>query len=387
MSIEIRILEERSIGRYFQATALGYLLGTLPVTLRSKLIEGFREGSISLNSSEVTQLLSNLVSILKAVCSAKRAIPTLYRAGKAPDSKLLSTIAPSTPLEGRTLSCDWLVKIAPIVQQSASTPIDVPMFLRSYVFSKYRDVGEVRGERINAISLYTAAAGALISIIASGLQRGEARYELYIVPDTSLESLLSSHRMYTILHTISVESLENYIRGLLRIESLSFDLAVLLSIALHVYNATTQVAGMPPLVGLYNVFEKFRIICVVPQERPLVAWERPLMLTHIFEELERSKASNLLQRLYWCAIRASRYSAEVTRASDVVSQCITALFAYIETRSLDMLFSCGASAQRVTDQFSYLCRDSVKRGRKDAGEICIAERDFADLTKDIARLL
>jgi len=387
LSVEIRILEDRSIGRYFQATALGYLLETLPGTLRSKLLEGFREGLITLNLNEAAQLVNNLVSILKTVCSAKRATPTLYRAGKAPDSRLLSTITPSTPLIGRTLTCDWLIKAAPSILQSTNMLVDIPMFLRSYVFSRYRDIGEVRGEKINAISLYIAASGALISIIASGLQRGETRYELYIVPDTSVESLLSSDRIYTILHATGVESLENYIRGLLKIESLSFELAILLSIALHVYNVATQIAGMPPLTGLYNVFEKFRIISVIPQERPLVVWEKPLTLTHIFEELEKRRVSSLLQKLYWCAIRASKYSSEVTRAGDIVSQCITALFAYIETKSLDMLLLCGANAWRIADQFSSLCKEGVKKGRKGAEEICIAEKDFADLTRDLVRLL
>jgi hypothetical protein len=387
MSIEIRVLEEKSIGRYFQATALGYILDMLPGDLRSKILEGFREGLISLNSSEVSQILNNLASSLRVICNVKKAAPTLYKAGKAPDSKLLSTITPSTPLTGNTLNCDWLIKVAPIIQQIPNALVDMPMFLRAYVFSKYRDIGEVRGEKINAISLYIANAGTLISIIASNIQRGESKYELYIVPDTSLESLLSSHRMYTIFHVAGIGSLENYIRSLLKIESLSFELSILLSIALYIYNAITQVAGMPPLTGLYNIFEKFRVISIIPQDRPLVVWERPLTLTHMFEELEKHKSTDLLQKLYWCANRASKYSMEVTRADDIVSQCVNALFAYIETRSLDMLFSCGASALRIADQFNYLCREGTRKGRKDARELCMAEKDFADLSRDLAKLL
>jgi hypothetical protein len=193
--------------------------------------------------------------------------------------------------------------------------------------------------------------------------------------------------MYTIFHVAGIGSLENYIRSLLKIESLSFELSILLSIALYVYNAITQVAGMPPLTGLYNIFEKFRVISIIPQDRPLVVWERPLTLTHMFEELEKHKSTDLLQKLYWCANRASKYSTEVTRADDIVSQCVTALFAYIETRSLDMLFSCGASALRIADQFNYLCREGTRKGRKDARELCMAEKDFADLSRDLAKLL
>jgi hypothetical protein len=387
LSIEIKILDDKSIGRYFQAAALGYALGTLQGTLHHKLIEGFRDGLIVLNYDEASQLLNSLVSILKIMSSVKKATPTLYRAGKTSDVKLLSMISPQIPLEKPALISEWLIKIGRSILQNADMSIDIPMFLRSYVFSKYRDIGEVKEEKVNIISLYVAIAGALMSILASGLQRGDTRYELYLVPDGTRESLLNSYRIYSILHATGVENFGNYIRGLLSIESLSFELAVMLSMGLNIYNTITQTAGMPPLIGLYNVFEKFRLICVKPGDRPLVIWERPLTLTHIFEGLERRKSPDLLNKLYYCAIHASKHSADVTQACDIVSQCITALFSYFETRSLDMLYSCGAGAVRIADQFRDLCRESIRKGRKDANEVCRAEKDFADLTKYLSRLL
>jgi len=375
---KIEVMEERTIGRHFQAAALGVILGSLPLSLQDKILEGFEIGEIILEHNEASLIINNITSILKTVCNVKRAAPTLYRAGRG-DTRILSMLAPSLALKGSL--CDWLIAIGQNVLQYANTSVPIPMFLRSYVFSKYRDVGEV--EMTNAISLYSATAGAVISVIASDLRRGEARYELYIVPDTSLESIRNSSRIYAILHAQAkgIRNLETYIRDLLRVESLSFELTMLLSIALFIYNVTTQVAGMPPLTGLYNVFEKFKIISVVPEQRPRVVWERPLTLTYIFEELDRRGIMDILLRLYWCADHAVKYSESVTRAGDVVSQCVTALFAYIETKSLDQMLACVANTQRLIDKFNYLCKSE---GDKNA---CNAERDFAVLNKDIVKLV
>jgi len=384
LSVEIKVLDEKSIGKYFQAAALGYILEDLPENLREKILRGFTTGTITLNLNEANQLVNNLALSLNKICNAKESTPKLYTAGDTSDREIISEMAPGTPYEfskdkkGPQL-CSWLISIAQTLVENANKPVDMPMFLRTYVFSKYRDFREVEGEKVNGISLYVASAGALISIIAKQA-RGNSNFEFYLVPDASVESLQNAPRIYTITHATGngLEGLEKRIRGFLRVENISLELTLLLSIALHVSDVTKHVMEMPPLTGLFNVFEKFRLINIeCSGKRPLVVWERPLTITHILQVLDKRGALDILNMLYY----ASKHSNMVEKAGDVISQCISALFAYTETGSLDAVFLCGASAQRISDQFGDLCR------KNKSDEACKGELYFKRLTGKVARLV
>ena len=371
MSVELLIMDDRSVGRYFQAAALGYVFDSLPVSLQSKILDSFIKGSVTLDTTEASTLVSTIAKSVLSLCGVKRSSPTLYRAGKG-DRAILSSLAPSKPLSKAALTCDWLANIHQDIASNADKPVDIPMLLRAYMFSKLRDVSEV--EETNALSLYVAAAGAFISIVASGLRRGESTYELYLVPDASVDSIRDASRLYTLLHLKALNrTLEDTVRSILRNESLSYELGVLLAIAIHVYNAAVLTAKMPSLAGLYNSFERFRLINVVPEQRPMIAWERPLTLTHLYRELEEREATGVLSALHDCLRDAVEYAGRVERIQEVAAQCVTSLFAHIETGSLDSLLLCASGAQRVADRFREL-------GVSDA------ERDFVALIKEISRL-
>ena len=365
------IMDDRSVGRYFQAAALSYVFDSLPVSLQSKILESFTKGSLTLDATEASTLVSTIAKSISSLCGVKRSSPTLYRAGKG-DRAILSSLAPSKPLDRAALTCDWLVNIQQDVALNANKSVDIPMLLRAYMFSELRDVGEA--EKTNALSLYVAATGAFISIVASGLRRGEATYELYLVPDASVDSIRDASRLYTLLHLKALDrTLEDTVRGVFRNESLSYELGALLAIAIHIYNAVVLAAKMPSLAGLYNSFERFRLISVVPEQRPMVAWERPLTLTHLYRELEERRATGILSALHDCLRDAVDYAERVERIQEVAAQCVTSLFAHIETGSLDPLVLCASGAQRVADKFREL-------------GVSNAERDFVALVKEISRL-
>lgn len=373
-------MEDKSIGRYFQASALGSILGALPRSLQNRIVEGFRRGMITLDVDEASQVLDTLASTLKTVCDIKSARLSLYTAGVR-DTRIISSIAPGASLKGRSLDCAWLINVSKNILRNANARVRIPMLLRTYVFSKYKDMEDAGREETDAVSLFIALSGAIISIVASSIRRGQNNYELYIVPDTSMDSILNSYSIYTLLHAKDLRSVEAYIRGLVDIENLSFELAVLLSLALYIHDVTTYIAGMPPLTGLYNVFEKFKLISVVTGgSRPIVAWERPLTLTHLFEKLTNKGAIEVMRKLHLCASHALRHSQTINNAGDIVAQCVTALFAYLETESLDPLLVCEANSQRLVDKFSSLCRESDK-------EACTAERDFASLIRYMIKLI
>jgi hypothetical protein len=371
MSVELLIMDDRFVGRYFQATAIGHVFDSLTASLQRKVLEAFAKGSTTLDAAEASTLINAIANGVSSLCGVKRSSPTLYPAGRR-DRTILSDLAPSKPLERARLTCDWLINIRQDVASNMSKSVSIPMFLRAYMFSKLRDVGEV--EETNALSLYVATAGAFISVMASGLRRGEATYELYLVSDASVDSIRDASRLYTLLHLKALNrTLEDIIKDIMRNESLSYELGVLLAIAIHIYNAAILTAKMPSLAGLYNLFERFRLINIVPEQRPMVAWERPLTLTHMYRELEERKAIGILSALHNCIRNSTKYAEHVERIQEVIAQCVTGLFAHMETGSLDPPLLCISGAQRVADKFREL-------------GISDAERDFAVLIKEVSRL-
>jgi hypothetical protein len=384
MSAELIIMDDKQIGRHFQAATIGYVLDVLPKELQDKLIKGFVEGSVTLSEGEVSTLVDSIAEKLSRLCESKRAQPKLYVVGgTVNDYETLSKLAPRKPLvktkddkaKGSMPSlCKWLVEASMDVKSKPTAELKLPIFLRAYVFSKFRDIGDVEKAKVNALTLYVATAGSIVSIIASDLKRGEASYELFLVPGTSESSLKNAGRLYTLLHLKARNlTIEDIIKEILKNESLSYELCILLAIAIHIYNAAILVEKMPSLASIYNVLEEFKLINITPNQRPLVTWEHPLTLTHLYSELEKHEAGGLLLSLYDSITSANRYSGSVERAKDAVAQCVTGLFAYIETKSLEPLLLCVANAQRIMDKFREL-------------NLSDAERSFMGLIKEIARL-
>jgi hypothetical protein len=383
MSAELIIMDDKQVGRYFQAAAIGYVLDALPKELQDKLIKGFVEGSVTLSEREVSTLVDSIAEKLSRLCESKRAQPTLYIIGRTVnDYETLSKLAPRKPLvktKGKARGampslCKWLVEASMDVKSKPTTELKLPMFLRAYVFSKFRDIGDVEKAKVNALTLYVATAGSIVSIIASGLKRGEALYELFLVPSTSESSLKNTGRLYTLLHLKARNlTIEDIIREILENGSLSYELGILLAVAIHIYNAAILAEKMPSLASIYNMLEEFKLINITPKQRPLVTWEHPLTLTHLYSELEKRNAGDLLLSLYDSIASANKYSDSVERAKDVVAQCVTGLFAYIETKSVEPLLLCVANTQRIMDKFREL-------------NLSYAERSFMHLIKEIARL-
>jgi hypothetical protein len=373
MSAELNIMDDRLIGRYFQAVALGYVFSSLPANLQSKILDAFTKRSVALSTSEIEDLINTISNSLAEICKIKEFSISLYAAGSESDRSILSELSPSKPLKDNELHCNWLISISQDIISDPNKYIKIPMILRHYVFSKYRDIGEVSKAKINALSTYIAVVGAFISIVAHIERRGSV-YELYVVPEASIESIRGAGRLYTLLHLKALNrTLKDTIKNIIGNESLSYELSVLLAIAIHVYNAAILTAKMPSLAGLYYLFERFRLISIVPGRRPMVAWERPLTLTHLYRELEERRAIGILSALHDCIRNSTKYAERVERIQEVTAQCVTSLFAHVETGSLDPLLLCVSGAQRIVDKFREL-------------GISSAERDFVAFIKEVSRL-
>ncbi|MFZ8783645.1 MAG: hypothetical protein ACO2OR_06675, partial [Desulfurococcaceae archaeon] len=72
MSVELLIMDDRSVGRYFQAAALSYVFDSLPVSLQSKILESFTKGSLTLDATEASTLVSTIAKSISSLCGVKR---------------------------------------------------------------------------------------------------------------------------------------------------------------------------------------------------------------------------------------------------------------------------------------------------------------------------
>jgi len=384
-AITIQLFDESSIGRYYQFAALAAIYDVLDIDLARKVKSGVESGRIVLTLNDLRALLDALVDYLKnEVCQVKDRVygPTLYRAG-VNDYRILRS-AGLIADEKERLTCSSLVeryeKDKDHLLQRASNIVEVPMYLRAYVFSKYRSMSEVKHEAINVISLYLATAGVYVSMIGR-IVKGEDRYELYLNPEVSVGALQVASRMYSLLNQPrSKVRLPIIIQSIINLEGISLELASIFSIAYYVYHVAKHVLNMQSLAEYYNVFEKLKLVCIKPEQRPLVIWERPLTLTHIIANLESVNALDLLAALESLTEYAVDLREKVSGFTDSVSACINDLYAYIETKVLDAPVHCASGLARIFDALDENCRKGDER-------TCNAKKNVNMFIHYIARLV
>lgn len=353
-NVILELLNENSIGRYFQLAALS--VAYPQVGLLSRKIEvGILENRLILTPSEFNRLFKTIVDYLAVnVCPTKASFtPKLYGAGKG-DSKILSDAG---ILKGKTLTCTQLVDFygQSLLSQKLGYKVASPMFLRTYVYSRYRGRGEVEDTTVD--SLYLALLGMFISAVGKA-KKGDEVYELYVIPDSSLGTLRDAHRFYYLLNEPgSKVKLPGLIESLLGLEGISLELSTLLAMALYVYHVAIQVHRLSSLVGYFNIFERFRIVCLKPEDRPLVVWEKPLTLTHILQALTKVNALDLLDSLESALRHAKTLSESSANYDGVISSCVNDLYAFMESKTLEPLVHCVGGLNRLCDELEGLCRE------------------------------
>ncbi|MEM1696191.1 MAG: hypothetical protein QXX12_02235 [Nanopusillaceae archaeon] len=362
-TVTIELFDENSIGRYYQIATLSIVYPSVSLTLKSSLEKGLEQGVLQIDQNGVYQLFSTTANYLvNNVCPVKGDYsPFLYTAG-VNDKKALRNAGIQV---GKTLQCVDIVNyLRNSVYQFLTQPADVPMFLRTYVFSRYRDHDKVGKTSVASLSL--ALAGIYISAIGK-VRKREQLFEIFVNPDDSLDTLRDARRFYDLLNeprsNIRIPSL---IGNILDLEGISLELSTLLATAIYIYGVARCVRNLTSLSSYYNVFERFRLVCVSPMDRPLVLWERPLTLTHLVRSLERAKALDLLETIDELVSYSQQISNKLDEYSGTISTCISNLYEYIETGSLDALVHCSGEVARLYDQLSKLCEEKLTQACKAA---------------------
>ncbi|MGC8987944.1 hypothetical protein [Infirmifilum sp.] len=388
--IDVQILGERSIGRYFQAAAIGAVYDKLPSHIKSEILIGFETGAARLSASDFDTLCREVAAFLDTnVCDVKRSRPGLYKAGNTSDKQIIANAGIN--ITGKDF-CSALVDFyqnGGLVNKAAATT-SVPMLLRTYVFSAYKEGVMVSKEKINVGSLYLALAGSVISFTGKVIKivNGEKKiYDLFLVPDASAASLSAAPLMYSLMHVGAVvrqkaggtPSIESYLRHTSQVESLSLELAVLLAFTMLAYDAYKTYNLISSASILYDKPEAFRLINIVVEQRPQVVWERPLTLTHVLSMLDSKGALALVKYLDKAIGHLKNLADKIENLDSIIASCIEDLFAYVETSFIDALASCSTRLSRVYDKLYLECA-------KDDKVACNAVNDYAVLLKLLSKL-
>lgn len=374
-SVKIQLFNEDSIGRYYQLAALSIARWRAP-HLANTIDAGIVRGQLDLSPNDFNTLFRTLTDYLNdKVCQLKASYsPTLYKAGTG-DRKILSTAGIQVE---KTLTCNQLIEYFKngVFNQRFNDKISVPMFLRAYVFSYYRERKKI--EEATVSSLYLALIGIYISLVGR-VRKADETYELYVNPDNSLETLRNAYSMYELLNEPrSKVKIVEMVNDLLKLEGVSLELSALLAITLYVYHVAKHVLNLPTLSGYYNVFEKFRLVCTNPGDRPLIVWERPLTLTHLIQRLERLKILDLLESIEISAKQAAR--TNIKDHPSVISMCINDLYSFIETNVLEPLIHCTGGLSRLYDTLDRSCREGNNQACIAIGSIGRLLHSLAEFT-------
>jgi len=354
-SVVIELFDEKSIGRNFQLAALASIMSEIPEELKRRILTGITTNVIQLSNEEYATISNALASFLDVVCAEDKPIPTLYTAGSH-DSKILAKAGIIG--EGDKLTCQGVKNALKTLQpDKLATPAQVPMFLRTYMFSYYRHLSETQETRVS--SLLIATVGSIISLI-SVLRDGGRSTEIYLIPDTSPASLELSRKVYNLFYAARDEKVRK-IRDLIdnvavELGGVSVDQAILLSLLMYVAQikelANELSADLDAIVEA-NGFETFLLTRIdASGNRPILISATPVSISWILKRLGEKNSIillNALSRLISHGIESEDSDFENT-AKSASAKCLNSFYRYVETGSLDTLVECSRDLVVLADK-------------------------------------
>jgi hypothetical protein len=359
-SVVIELFDEKSIGRNFQLAALASIMSEIPEELKRRILTGIATNVIQLSSEEYATISNALSSFLNDVCTEGKPVPKLYTAGSPKDKSILASAGIIG--EGDKLTCQGVKNaLKTLPPDKLATPVQVPMFLKTYVFSYYRHQSKIRNTRVS--SLLIATVGSIISLI-SVLRDGRRSTEIYLIPDTSPASLELSRKVYNLFYAVRDEKVSR-IQGLINnvaieLGGVSVDQAILLSLLMYVAQikelANELSADLDTIVKA-DGFETFLLTRVdASGNRPLLISATPASISWILKRLGEKNSIKLLNTLSWLVSSSikSEDSDFKNTAKSASAKCLNSFYKYMETGSLDTLVECSRDLVVLADRAGQL---------------------------------
>ncbi|MEM1706181.1 MAG: hypothetical protein QW148_05120 [Thermosphaera sp.] len=353
MSITIQLMDERTLGRNFQVATLGCIYCEASNNLKKALEDGLATGFIILDQSLCEEMLSLISAHLDKIAGEERRktmYPKLYTAG-AHDSKILKKAG---IIKSNVLNASELKEAsANLTCQKLMDPVQTPMFLKHYVFSKYRSGNIVTNISIG--SLWLALVGAITSL-AAVLNINDQRTEIYLVPDGTRSSMINSCLFYNLVYSKSQSvkrRFDQVLNDLTRKElsGVSVDQALSLAVMIHAVQDLNLIGGLVT----NRVFEQFLIVKTIAEQRPQLVYATPIIISSQLEQLIHKlgaqNTQNLLRGLDNLVVKTllpgkvgeGLKNAAVTSSTS----CLNSLFRYLETGDNSTLLECAGNLARL----------------------------------------
>lgn len=345
----ISLFDQRSIGRGFQLAALGAVYSQVSESVRNAINDSLSSGELSLNENELQELGERLADFLTQVCGQRTSyFPTLYTAGKG-DAKILGELGIINPAS--KAYCNDLINYSKDVKnKDLSKTSSIPMFVRAYIFSEYRDSLAKRSksakEEAEAGSLWLAFAGAYIALVA-GVRTADTNYDIYVIPDGSLPSIISASNFYGLIYSEKVKvKLWQIMRSIYDNKlGISPEISLWLSTLIHVVQDEALAVKLSGDKG----YESFVITRVLSDgNRPQVVWSSVLSLSRYVESLEKHKALYIMNYLGYVISDLKRLKDEDrNKVEPALVTCSHELFRYLEAKDLSSLQMCASALSRA----------------------------------------
>ncbi len=385
MVLEIKLMPKHTLGFYLQLASVG--VGGFAESLATDLSALYFKDPVDYVRA-IMRLESALRDIkiqvedsdvCKIVELCERLQPKLYAAGKK-DSRILEEAGLNVVSERCGTRVSWCSAALSYIEgvKKRGGPIggraSTVMLARTFTFGKLRGpVGEL-GEEIQVDSLGLMLIGGLFSLVAS-MQVEKRRFELFMLPDGSPESLKVSNLVYKAFFYRTSRlgvSFEEVLRDIVGLErGLSVDLATLNALLTHlscVLSEMTALSGLPEREG----FERFLLARIDSSSmRPQLTWMSPLTISRTLIALRGRE--ELLENLWSLAREAIRLRRSKDRErrslgddlASAVSTCFNNLTLFVWTRSSDHLLECSRGMSAILDgpAVTILGRSSLKAQR------------------------
>jgi hypothetical protein len=369
MVFEIKLMPKHTLGFYLQLASVG--VGGFAENLATDLSTLYFK-----DNDEYVRAIERLESALRDiriqvedsdVCriaeSCEELQPKLYPAGKK-DSRILEEAGLNVVPERCGTRISWCSATLSYIERvrERGEPIggraSTVMLARTFTFGKLRGSTGELDEEAQIDSLGLMLIGGLFSLVAS-MRIGDRRFELYMLPDGSPESLKVSNLVYKAFFYRTKKlgvSFEEVLRDIVGLErGLSIDLATLNALLIHlssVLSEMTALAGLPEREG----FERFLLAKIDSSgNRPQLTWMSPLTISRTLIALRgKEELLESLWSLARVAARLRRGKAKEQRdlgddLASAISTCFNNITLFMWTRSSDHLLECSRSISAILD--------------------------------------
>ncbi len=372
----IDLLPPGSFGRELEIALYTAIFNNLNPLLKNRIKELINTGYIRLTQTEFDQLMKTIVSVVGSILPCKNRAdvrPKLYGTG-ANDYKILGSMIGKKMIDKKQPCLDVIDYIRNSIGTSYPGLFEDKssiQLVRTHHFSAQRnypvDIKRVMGYH----NLLTFLGGCISLLSSINLRMGgerPKRVEVYITPNESI-NVLNYSIVYTIINDYgsinrdcktTIDKPQNVVKNLLNLESISFEVALLMALIIYLYKYNRYVRRFT----LSNI-DYFNLVKMDAEQRGQIRWVKPLILSGMFGRINTiitrtGGRINLIDTLYNMVKnynilknlkRKKQMIPEIVEEYQrVVADTIHSIYRYLETEDETLLITIAADLARLVSR-------------------------------------